>query len=675
MKWPFVRKAEPLPLPNWCSSLVDDERHRRFFLISNGALENAQEISELINNDDVVVQFNMCRHSAVLKGHRGLDVRFLHVRALNGEIIGRRVLEAQLAKKKQKPHCVACFDGRSIRQSKIENSSKLELDFLDYSKLTKAAGIKFPRHLIPSIGFTGVSWLRYVNQQRQLAGLESHEIVLCGFSGQYQHGVFVRHDFALEQRFYQTMDDVYCAGSDGQIEPFLAKEPSSGFNLRNVIPKDFNFFRATKSDLFAILSKISFHEKDFESATAMARLAAWAKPTDVASALRLLVDMEISNDEQQAYFEKKISVITPGKKDINKLTTLTEARDFLKPLDLTEQMSRFAHKFGSDGAYSRPDGSEKRALLLNHTAWIPGNSQHLGCFLVSQQLEKQLTDRGIKVVGWVNSLEGLSQVTRLDPDLCFDTVVFNGEGTLHHARPRAFELLTIGKLLAQRGKSVHLVNSIWEDNPTFFAELLEGYSSVSVRDRASLQRLEADGVRAHYAPDLSWAHTISTQKSEAAIAPIGVQDCVLKENARTLAGLARKLETPFHVMGRFYYEVQQELIDGTNPLRFPKILQLDDFGATESWVTGRYHGLILALRHRQKAVSVASNTSKILELLNEIGIPDAHIPNDFCTDSKGFHSAANRLLENYPTSWEAKVDAFEDMAVKRISETFDRIAQ
>ncbi|WP_171121953.1 MULTISPECIES: polysaccharide pyruvyl transferase family protein [unclassified Ruegeria] len=664
-------------LPSWAVPLVEEAQPRRFFLFSNGPIGNATATLKAMDERDIAIQFNTCRHHSWLREHRGEQIFFLHTRPISGEVIGLRRVEALYPTPESAANLqiFACYGERFLKVSDIEKSALLPVHNLNYMSSIRSAKMKWPKRLIPSIGFSAVSWLQAINLRRQMSGMSAHQIVLCGFTGRYSHAVFARHDFEFEQELFQSMEDLQMICADGSLTPFENKSFSAQSKFRNIIPDDFEFFRAEKSDLFSIIAKRAFQDGDTQMAASMARLAVWNKPKDIGAALRLLVDVEISESQEQLYSSKHASVLSPTSTTLNELRSIPSAKEFLKPLDYSDNMMRFDNRFGADGAYTQSEGTHRRAIIVNHTIWIPGNSQHLGCAVVSQQIERELSKRGIVVAGWINSLEGLSQIIQKDPSLDFDTVVINGEGTLHHGRPRAFEILLIGKILAEKGKSVHLVNSIWEENPDHFIELLGNYSMVSVRDRASATQLISKGIDATYAPDLSWTHKISTEQAKPSREVIGIQDCVLKDRARLLASFARAKQAQFHVMGRFFYEVQQELLEGSDPLRFPKPLEPSDFLTAKAWVTGRYHGLILALRHRHKVVSVASNTSKISQLLQEIDLSFTGIPDVDCSSEKDLEREAYSRIDRYPEGWEDRIEAFEREANLRAAEVFDRIAQ
>lgn len=651
---------------------------RRIFVISNGELDCADRIARQASDRDLVVQFNGCRHFDSFQGSAAELIYFLHVRPVGGRIIGGDVLARRIGRNdftQGQPVAIACHGSRFVSPDAIARANDQRLPLLDYDALIAESAAAIPARIIPSIGFTAVLLLLHINRLRVSCGLPAHQIVLAGFTGAYPHAVFVRHDFAFEQAYYEGRRDLFCVDQDAQVVPYRPADDRVRSNLRNMIPQGFDLMQADRSSLMSLLSKSAFHEGDTELSAELSRYALWFEPRHVGGNLRLLLDAEVAAEDRQDYSDAQVQVIVPQKPDGYRLMPLNGARRILEPVDFTVGMHVFDQRFGDHGTYSlRGPDTVRRVLILNHTVWLKPNAQHLGCRIVSERIEQELTARGFEIAGWANSLEGLNRILSSDPDLDFDTVVINGEGTLHHARPRAFEILMMGQALARRGKAVHLVNSLWEENPAHFLEPVRQFRSVTVRDRASAAALARADIKAGYVPDLSWSHPVPPAGSNGDGAGIRVQDNVLRDSCRLLAAAARKTTSPFFVMGRHLFEIQQEIMSGDDPLRLPKVLEPGDFQDAGCWISGRYHGTILALRHRQPVVALESNTAKLRQLAEEIDLPDILIGTPETGDAGRFWDSARRQLDSYPAGWMARVDAFEDLARRSAAEMFDRIA-
>ena len=78
----------------------------------------------------------------------------------------------------------------------------------------------------------------------------------------------------------------------------------------------------------------------------------------------------------------------------------------------------------------------------------------------------------------------------------YDLLVVNGEGSMHHdSRSCRSKMKQIRRALVD-GRQVALVNSVWQDNPTEYAEVLKQCCSVVVREVCSARELASLGVHA-----------------------------------------------------------------------------------------------------------------------------------------------------------------------------------
>jgi hypothetical protein len=86
----------------------------------------------------------------------------------------------------------------------------------------------------------------------------------------------------------------------------------------------------------------------------------------------------------------------------------------------------------------------------------------------------------------------------------YDILVVNGEGTMHHnSKGCRRKMAQIAKALVAN-KRVFLINTIWQDNPDEYAELLKQCRRVVVREALSQQALARQGVDAEVCIDLSY---------------------------------------------------------------------------------------------------------------------------------------------------------------------------
>lgn len=174
-------------------------------------------------------------------------------------------------------------------------------------------------------------------------------------------------------------------------------------------------------------------------------------------------------------------------------------------------------------------------FILNDTR----TDRHHGCEIVMRNLLRGLIERGANIVGtlgWNCILEKNQKLA--EAARTADTIIINGEGTIHHDQPYARYLLRTGNALAQLGKSVYLINSTWQGNSAEFIELIKPFKGIWVRDQASANELADQGIIANIAPDLtffsSYERTHHIQKG------ITVTDSVFSELSKSLSELANK---------------------------------------------------------------------------------------------------------------------------------------
>ena len=272
----------------------------------------------------------------------------------------------------------------------------------------------------------------------------------------------------------------------------------------------------------------------------------------------------------------------------------------------------------SQASYSIRPSDRPRVLVVNETSKLPNNHWHLGCHLVSCRLRQSIDEIGAECVGWANDLAGVNQILRRDPTAQFEGVIINGEGTLHDDADRAFEIGLIGEFFKEPGKKVFLINSVWEQNSARLEQLVKGFDLIAVRDsrsKANLLRLR-DDVRV--VPDLCWLE--DEEDAEAGDVPCAILDFVSPETSERLEAVAATTELPTFVMSRFFEAFNRAISNGQPAASMPRVLQKPDIRRYQRWLGGRFHGVVLALGAGVPALCLASNTTKIEGMLDDIGL-------------------------------------------------------
>jgi len=279
----------------------------------------------------------------------------------------------------------------------------------------------------------------------------------------------------------------------------------------------------------------------------------------------------------------------------------------------------------------------RRIAILNDTS----TRSHHGCARVMRLLTAGLEARGARITArsaarndWANDpgfMAGLAEA---------DTVVINGEGTLHHGRPAGARLLSIADHPAARGKRLALVNALYDENPADWGAWLAKFDLLFARDSRSAEELRrASGRAARWLPDLSLSAGGEAQSGAANGVLIG--DSVRLEHRRALARLAERsagarmlpTKTRAHpawhapLIGPALKTPLYALYNGRLTLRRPPFDLAPDepayLAALRSaalHVTGRFHGVCLSLVTGTPFLAVDSVSSKIARLLDDLGL-------------------------------------------------------
>jgi polysaccharide pyruvyl transferase WcaK-like protein len=294
------------------------------------------------------------------------------------------------------------------------------------------------------------------------------------------------------------------------------------------------------------------------------------------------------------------------------------------------------------------------AVLLNDTSV----SSHLGCDLVIAQLTKIARRHDIKIVAkcpvgkhWHTVRKHIER-----SDLC----IVNGEGTIHHSSRHGLGLLSVVDYCELLGIPAVLINSLYQANSDQFHEYARRFSLIYVRESFSQQELANEGISSIVVPDLllSWEHQKEWSRPEGS--GIFFNDSVKSQISRQLFDLSLhrpELDSFLPIINRikpisydsgfgtFLKSVEKyisltvkkatlnlyskmpfatyspELIYKSKI--FSKIdlsLFLETMLRHECLVTGRFHGVCLALLTSTPFLAVPSNSFKIEGMLSDIGI-------------------------------------------------------
>ncbi|MDX5445417.1 MAG: polysaccharide pyruvyl transferase family protein [Zoogloeaceae bacterium] len=260
------------------------------------------------------------------------------------------------------------------------------------------------------------------------------------------------------------------------------------------------------------------------------------------------------------------------------------------------------------------------AIVLNDTR---RNRGHLGCATVMSNIEYLAAKHSIQIVRAYQSIDAHN-----DPDYTpnlhmADAVILNGEGTFHHDQAEAVELMKAVQKAAAHGKKCYLINCSWENN-TRINNNLSLFSAIFTRDNASRREINRLGFDAVTVPDLSLYSppTDDVRASDFTAAHhVTFLDSVIWKTTKTIAGAAAILGENLYTMNGGFYKQAKYIpiaLKLAGHLSRIRIATLDNFHGVV--VTGRFHGLCLALKLGLPFLAISSNTTKSESLLSDIGL-------------------------------------------------------
>ena len=305
------------------------------------------------------------------------------------------------------------------------------------------------------------------------------------------------------------------------------------------------------------------------------------------------------------------------------------------------------------------------AVLLNDTS----KRYHHGCSRVSRIIKNGLQEQGVDLIAtsfahknWKKNQPFLKSLEKAQ------LIIINGEGTLHNGAKSGHHLLSIVDHPLVEEKPIALINSIWENNPDEWLELLERFSLVSVRDSNSLNNLKHSGFdKAFVVPDLSLSESLELPSSDHFGLLVG--DSVKSDIRYVLARYCQRMKATFlptkflanafwnwtfpkKILWMFYNGVFTGQIPSfkmaTNEHDYAVLLS-----KSSGHVTGRFHGICYSILTEVPFLAVSSVTSKIATLLVDAGVNNDRLLGKSCileNESKvppAFTSTELKNMRNY----------------------------
>lgn len=186
----------------------------------------------------------------------------------------------------------------------------------------------------------------------------------------------------------------------------------------------------------------------------------------------------------------------------------------------------------------------------------------------------------------------------------YDLLVVNGEGSMHHdSEGCRRKMAEIGAAL-NAGRRVMLVNTVWQDNPKQYAELLTQCDQVVAREICSARELAEAGVQAEVKIDQSFFRRIDEVDD-----PVDFGGAVLVTDF-----FSREFETFAKITGAWAKKFTYlDLRDWA----WSKLVR--SLPTASLLVTGRHHAVYAACRARLPFLALEGNTHKISGLIQTAG--------------------------------------------------------
>jgi hypothetical protein len=259
---------------------------------------------------------------------------------------------------------------------------------------------------------------------------------------------------------------------------------------------------------------------------------------------------------------------------------------------------------------------------------------------VDRQLDVLTTQAGLEVCAKLPLHADWQKLAPAD----FDLVLVNGEGALHHNSKAAWRLAEVPRWASERGRPAFLINSVYEANGPEVAQGVARYRAVFARDELSRRALIEAGIAATVVPDLTltWEPAVARGTGRLVVVTDStVQDANTRLHRAALAIGARYLP----LMARPPHPAVQAHAEASRWWRYTAkrlaalaappglwrdrwrslIPGFDDYIAWLAQnagliVSGRFHGVCIALDLGIPVLGIPSNTWKIEAVLAGAGL-------------------------------------------------------
>jgi polysaccharide pyruvyl transferase WcaK-like protein len=327
-------------------------------------------------------------------------------------------------------------------------------------------------------------------------------------------------------------------------------------------------------------------------------------------------------------------------------------------------------------------------VLLNDTSF----AAHHGSRHVIETIRSCLSDRGTEITASVASGKAWNEMGAvLQAIEAADVIVINGEGTLHHGAEAGDLLMNAVNHPLCREKPLVLINTLWQDNPESWTELVKDIDLIVVRDGRSQNALASAGLSVSLCPDLSFyrrfpAHgeplsqrtafgdsvyrDVSEQLMSAYCAFHGPKIYLPIRSSHRHQELARGLSFRGRIDNlKHRAKVTARRLLDSGYRQLPNVeAYVSELSTCSFHITGRYHAACLSIVARVPFVAVASNSWKIEALVDDIGLDRKRIVSSTAAAVK------QGMLPYHPAELD-NIKAWLGLSRVRTESLFDTITQ
>ena len=283
-----------------------------------------------------------------------------------------------------------------------------------------------------------------------------------------------------------------------------------------------------------------------------------------------------------------------------------------------------------------------RITIMNDTSV----DLHHGCSRVMDVLESKLASRGALIAAKVpRSYRWWRNPKLVKRIASSDAVIINGEGTFHHGAIGARNLLGVLEHKDTANIPVHLVNTLFQDNPAEWKSLLNGLCTISPRDSFSAQELSnvLDREITHLL-DLSLCDgRINTGAERVVDLIVGDSvDQVVTQHLIDFSNAAQAMFMPslsrlLNMVGKkgitaVIRSVKCALHEQTVRQSVPNLYlapntggYLQELSKAQLHVTGRFHGVCFSILTQTPFLAITSNSWKIEALIADLNLDPERI--------------------------------------------------